>query len=248
MRLPCPDLLDALRSPRSRWCHRRRAAIGFRPRIRSLPLPGFGFALLVLGKLLPAEFPRVDLRPDMIQVPEPPGIEVQLTVVDVAGLQVNMDVGVCGVLVDRGDHPRRGEGASQILIGHRAGFRRLDVLLEGEHRSVVGARLTAAAPRPAQLVRLPLGAVLLQLVPQLAVVGGVADVLRVVPRQDCLPIARRRRRPGDVARMSRAGAGAANGETGEDASHQEPSRPVSARRTSLAAVSAVTSSSSATGN
>jgi len=174
----------------------------------------------VLGELLPAEFPGVDLRPGAIELREAPRIEVQLPLVNVTGLQVDMNMGVLGVLMDDGDGSRLRERAVQVLLGHPPRPLGLDSSLEGEHRPVVGADLPmSTSPWSAPLVLLRLAAELLQVVPQLPIRAGVSHVLGIVPNEDRLPVALRRHRARDIAGVGGARPCAPGGEAGEDPGH-----------------------------
>jgi hypothetical protein len=134
----------------------------------------------VLLELLPAECPRVDLRPRLVEPAVGAAVEVQLAVVDVARLDVQVDVGVVGVLVHGRDRAGIGELALEVLVGQVTRLVRLDLPLERQHPPVVRPRLAPAAARPLELVGLLLLGVLLQPVAQVAVVLGLAHLRGVV--------------------------------------------------------------------
>jgi len=184
------------------------------------------FLLFVLDQLLLAIGAGVHFCPRVIEAFVAVPVNVQLAIVAVAGLEMDVDMRVVGILMHRGECSGRGEGPLQVVLSEISRLAGRDVLLEGEHQSVVGARLTMAAPPGSSLlVFLLLPAVVGQVVAQFAVVASLAGVLRVVPGEDRLPIALRRRRPRDVAGVRPAAADAPFRKAHEHAAHPRYSQP-----------------------
>lgn len=205
------------------------------------------FLLFVLDQLLLAIGAGVDLRPRVIEALVTVPVEVQLAIVDVAGLEVDVDMCVGGILMHRGECSGRGEGPLQVVLSEISCLAGSDVLLEGEHHPVVGARLAVpAAKGPGEFAIFLLPAILLQLVAQLPVVAGIAHVIGVVARQEGLGIAPCCRGTGDVASMRTTRPVPASGEAHEDAGHQPCLFPTSCASASVDASSARRTSSADT--
>lgn len=83
---------------------------------------------MLAGQVAP-ELAAVNLGPGAIEIPIPLVVEVQLAAVDVARLQVDVDVGVVGVLVDDRQGAGIGEGTLQVFVGQLARPRGVEPLL-----------------------------------------------------------------------------------------------------------------------
>jgi len=119
----------------------------------------------VRDQLLLAIGAGVDLRPRVIEASVAVPVNVQLAIVAVAGLEMDVDMRVVGILMHRGECSGRGEGPLQIVLSEIACLAGSDVLLEGEHQPVVRPGLAATASRPLEFIVLLLPAILLHLVP-----------------------------------------------------------------------------------
>lgn len=189
------------------------------------------------GQVAP-ELAAVDVGPRSIQIAITLVVEVELALVDVARLQVDVDMGVVGILVDNGQGARAREGAVQVLVGQVSRPHGGDPLLARHDNLVIGARLAVAAPALPQFVLLALPGVSLQVIAEFVVVAGIEDVLREVSGQDRMVVMPGGRPARDVVDIGRARAATTDRDADEDPAHLQ-TRPVKRRRASVAAASAL---------
>lgn len=151
-----------IRSFRSWWC---LPALLLGAGILPFPCACLLFLLFVRDQLLLAIGAGVDLRPRIIEAFVAVPVNVQLAIVPVAGLEMDVDMRVAGILMHRSECSGRGEGPLQVVLSEISCLAGSDVLLEGEHQPVVRPGLAATASRPLEFIVLLLPAILLHLIP-----------------------------------------------------------------------------------
>ena len=188
-----------------RWLKPWLPALGFRLGVLSFVSACLGLLLLVLlGKFAP-ELARVDAGPLAVNVLPLCTREPELVPVDVASLNVQMDVRVLTILMDRHQCARLWEAVLQILPRHAEHpLSRFPALARGDGAEVRLRLPTPAAARSQQFVMLLLVRVIDQVGAQFVVGVACACVLWIVVRVNRGPLALRAGRSGDVARVGSA--------------------------------------------
>jgi hypothetical protein len=123
----------------------------------------FRFLGLVFDGLVAAKLPPIQLGPFAIQVSVRLPIEMEFVILSVSRLEMDVVVGVLGVLVNSRGCTRSGKRAFQVVVCHGSRFVGWDAFFEGENDSVMRARgALATTAGPCELVLLLLAGVFLQ--------------------------------------------------------------------------------------